>query len=251
MAHRRVPDPLSLKVAFSLLQGVILACLCSLAAAQPAPLADQPIADPPANTGSPLLDLFQIFILILVVGVIGYSVWFAREKLGAIRQKEALDEATLAAELSRLENDAGINNRSEITMLNASVLQALDDLEDEVDEDGVSPLPQYPGVGSAPLPVSTNAPSRCDLVIDRLRAGGLVEDVEGYRELNGDPNASAVVKLRSGKRALVVGYFESEIFLHRNLMRYDMVIVQGDDGKTLVVNKFENVISEWLAGKFL
>ena len=235
---------------FGFFQTATLACLCSPVFAQTAPLSPQPPVDAPTSTASPLLDLFQIFILLVVAGVIGYSIWFAREKLSAIRQKEALDEATLAAELSRLENQAGISGGAEITMLNASALQALDELEDEGQETE-TPSPSRPFSDPTPVPTAADSRGSCQLIIERLRAGGFVDDVEEYRELNRDPTASAAVKLRSGKRVLVVGYYESEIFLHRNLMRYDMVIMQGRDGKALAVSRFENVMSEWLAGKFL
>ena len=250
MANRSLPHPLSLNAVFGFLQSAAIMLVCSPVFAQTAPLSQQPVADASTNTASPLLDLFQIFILLVVVGVVGYSIWFAREKLSAIRQKEALDEATLAAEISRLENQAGISGGAEITMLNASALQALDDMEEQWREDESPPLSQLSNE-SPSIPAAKNSREGCDLIIERLRAGGFVDEVEEYRELNGDPSASAVIKLRSGKRVLVVGYYESEVFLHRNLLRYDMVIMQGRDGKALAVSRFENVLSDWLAGKFL
>ena len=53
-----------------------------------------------------LAGVIQVAVLLGAVGVIAYAVLYARNKLSEIREKEAMSEALMAAELARLEHQA-------------------------------------------------------------------------------------------------------------------------------------------------
>jgi hypothetical protein len=88
----------------------------------------------------------------------------------------------------------------------------------------------------------------CAGVISQLRNAGMLEQVDGYVELNGNSKAAAVLRLKGGRFALVVPYHESEMFTHRNLKKYQMLLYVGRDGKACVVTSLEETIAARVAG---
>jgi hypothetical protein len=91
----------------------------------------------------------------------------------------------------------------------------------------------------------------CAAVIKQLQGAGMVDSVDGYQELNGNPKGAVVLRLKGGKLALVVPYFESEPFALRNLRRYDMIVQVGRNGKAVVLKSLEEVIAAKLAGSMM
>jgi hypothetical protein len=72
--------------------------------------------------------------------------------------------------------------------------------------------------------------------------------VDGFLELNGNPKAAVIMRMKGGKRALVVPYFEAEPFALRNLKRYDMLVYVGRNGKAVVLKSLEELIAERVSG---
>ncbi|MGI8907101.1 MAG: hypothetical protein ACR2IE_11490 [Candidatus Sumerlaeaceae bacterium] len=83
----------------------------------------------------------------------------------------------------------------------------------------------------------------CAAVLTQLRNSGLVDQVEGFLELNGNPKGAVVLRMKGGKHALLVPYFESEPFALRNLRRYHMIVYVGRNGKAVVLKSLEEVIA--------
>lgn len=131
--------------------------------------------------------------------------------------------------------------------------------------------PPSPAPGFAPAAVQTQqvAPSpaplspylqpdtsqeRADVtaaaVLSQLRHAGLIADTDGYMELNGNPCGAIILKLKDSRRALLVPYHESEVFIRRNLKRFDLLLLMGRDGKAVVVSSLENMIAERVASRF-
>lgn len=95
---------------------------------------------------------------------------------------------------------------------------------------------------------------RADIVasgaISQLRHAGMLTDNDGYMELNGNPQGAVILRLKDGRRALLVPYHETEVFTRRNLRRFDLLIYVGRDGKAVVVTALESVIADRLSSRF-
>jgi hypothetical protein len=201
-----------------------------------------------------LAGVIQVAVLLGAVGVIAYAVLYARNTLSEIREKEAMAEALMAAELARLEHQAD----GAVQPMAPDLVPAYGSSTEPHILDATPPTGD-PSAARQPLDLPTDerntsqpdAPFNCESLLLRLRHGGILQDVEAYHELNGIRNAAATVMLRGGKRALVVCYFESEPFIQRNLKRHDMVIMSGPDGRAVVVNPLDTVLADWVAGQFL
>lgn len=92
------------------------------------------------------------------------------------------------------------------------------------------------------------ADQACAAIVRQLQVAGMVDDQEGFLEINGNAKAAVLLRLKGGKRALVLPYFESEPFALRNLRRYDMLIYMGRNGKAVVVTALEELIASRVAG---
>jgi hypothetical protein len=91
----------------------------------------------------------------------------------------------------------------------------------------------------------------CAAVIQQMQDAGMVDTVDGFLELNGNPKGAVVLRLKGGKHALVVPYLESEPFVFRNLRRYDMLVQVGKNGKAMVLKSLEETIAAKLAGSMM
>jgi len=93
-------------------------------------------------------------------------------------------------------------------------------------------------------PAQPAADVACRAVMDQLRRSGLLEAVEGYVTLNGNPKGGAILLLRNRKRVLLVPYYESEIFTERELQRCDALLYVSRSGKAVYIQSLESVIAE-------
>ena len=206
-----------------------------------------------AAAGGGIAGIVQVLVLLGAAGVVAYAVIYARSKFSEIREKEAMAEALMAAELARLEHQAGDATiqvaGAQDSIFGSSGETPILDVLPQTEEIASTRLPDP--LAPAPAPQSMAEPLSCEPLLTRLRHAGMLQDVESYHELNGIRNAAATVILRGGKRALVVCYFESEPFVQRNLKRHDLVIMSGPDGRAVVVNQLDTMLADWVAGQFL
>lgn len=86
----------------------------------------------------------------------------------------------------------------------------------------------------------------CSLVIAQLRNANLLDRVDDYIELNGNPQGAAILRMRNGRRALLVPYFETDIFAERNLKRFDYLIFVGRNGRAVMLKRLEDWLAEAL-----
>lgn len=88
----------------------------------------------------------------------------------------------------------------------------------------------------------------CAAVINQFRNAGMMEQIDSFIEVNGNTKGGVVLRLRGGKRALLLPYFESEPFALRNLKRFDQVVFVGRTGKAVVLTSLEEVIAAKVSG---
>lgn len=103
-----------------------------------------------------------------------------------------------------------------------------------------TPAPANPLLSGEPLPADVAAVA----VMNQLGAMGLVNGVDGYVALHNNPKGAALLRLRTGKQALLVPHMESEAFLRHNARRVDFIIMTGTDGKAFVVSPLEQFLAE-------
>lgn len=81
-------------------------------------------------------------------------------------------------------------------------------------------------------------------IVAQLREAGLLQEIESFIPLHGNPKGAAILKLRNRKRVLLVPYYESEVFTERELTKYDGIIFLSRSGRGLFVQTLEAVITE-------
>lgn len=116
------------------------------------------------------------------------------------------------------------------------------------------PLPSPPAAPPAPSLQPKPTEGANDLlqrVLHQLKAAGMLRSIEGYMELHGDARAAAILLMSSGKRALLVPYYETEFFALRNLRRFDLLVFVGRDGRAVVITPLEALIAESLGPALL
>ena len=195
------------------------------------------------------MNVAQYVVVGVAAAVIAYCVHLFRERARAIREHEAMAEAMIEAELRMLEQQA------------AGVVDPFvpgTELADygigDIEPDAVgTPRPAdelLPPQPEDPEATKLSAPDMklCEQVVVRMRAAGMVDEIDGFVELHGNAKAAVAVKLRGGKRALVVPYYETDVFADRNLRRYDRLVFIGRSGKAVVVSTLENEMADRLGG---
>ena len=93
-------------------------------------------------------------------------------------------------------------------------------------------------------PAVNDKASASERVIDRLTKAGVLNSVEGYREHYGDPRGIAMLRLKNGQTAMLVGHMESAAFLAANERRADMIIVAANDTDVFVIRPFTQLLAD-------
>lgn len=88
----------------------------------------------------------------------------------------------------------------------------------------------------------------CRFVLDQLKQAGLLERIESYIPLPGNPQGAAVLLLKNKKRVLLLPYFETEFFTERELKRYDALIFVSRSGQGALVQSIESLIADSFLG---
>ena len=216
-----------------------------------------------AGTGFDLTDAATLavgFIFLLLVVMVVITV---RRRLEEQRAREAMAEAAFEMEvLASLRNaDTQVlssNGHQELTPApqpqgsetGAAVAESVPAPAHQPQTQAASPSP-----GASPLLSSEVYYQECADVaaaaaLSQLRHAGLIDDIDSYMELNGNPQGAAILRMKDGRRVLLVTYHETEVFTRRNLRRFDLLIYVGRDGKAVVVNSLENMIADRVASRF-
>lgn len=178
----------------------------------------------------------ELFAALQVAGIVALGLLAVlglmtfRERLRRERERERLAEAAFQATM--------IAAAEEGQMAQTSLL----DEAQQLPEEPVIPVNTHNSLEWVSAPEKPSV----DSVMSVLQRANLIETVEGYMDLNGDPHGGVIVLLRNRKRALVVPYYETDAFTNRNLKRFDLLIYTGRDGKGVVINSLETLISEEL-----
>ena len=220
-------------------------------------------------------DLIQILswaaigagILVVII-----AFWIFRDKFSRMEESQRIADASFEAQMLALARSAPTattaNDRQTIPSIggnyrtaDAGTPEEIAPRANSVSTDEVSSSASYLRDFTAQAPVAAMdefhvvqdpymepADRFCAKVVNQLRQGGLLDSEEGYADLHGNPKGALLVKLRGGKRCIIVPHFESEPFLMRNLKRYDMAICVGKDGKALVLTRLEEMIASRLGG---
>jgi hypothetical protein len=176
--------------------------------------------------------------------VVAYCIHLFRDRARTLREHEAMQEAMMEAELRMFEKQ----------LEPPAVASADGGLEEELERlvqgDDEVPLPATVATPSPAVSGGTGAPdsAACEAVVSRMRAAGMVEDMDGYMELHGNPKAALTVRMRGGKRARVVPFYETEVFAERNLRRFDYLVFIGRSGNAVIVRTLESLIADTVGG---
>ncbi len=210
---------------------------------------DAPAPDTPAPSGA--LDLggaASVGIGLLFIVAVVYIGILVRRRLEEIRLREQIAESLFEVEALSSLGATGFSNEMETARVSAAAAASGDG-----DRIFAAPSPTASPPPALSPYLQTDEPERADVVaasaLSQMKNAGLTADVEGYFELHGNPHGAVTLKLRDGRRALVVPYHETEVFTRRNLRRFDLLIYVGRDGKAAVVTSLESLIAEKVGGR--
>jgi hypothetical protein len=175
-------------------------------------------------------------LLLALVAAVVYAVFRARQRLLDQQMQERLADARFEAELVRSTTALphGSMPPPELVLENISEAESIVHTGRAILERGPDPQVDDP----------------CEGTIARLRHAGMLDQVEGYMDLNGDPKAAAIVRFRDKRRVLLVPYHETEVFTERNLKRFDAIVFVGRSGKAVMISPLETAIAESLSRFF-
>jgi len=172
----------------------------------------------------------------LIALVTGIFVFVLVRRAREQRDREALDEARFESEtLATLQPYEALakgpgSASNDMTAPTAPVLDIVRD----------------PSVPPAPADGQVEDYDIMQAVLLQLRRANLLEGYETYLELHGQPKGMAAVRLRGGKKALVLPRLESEGFTTHQLRRYDYIICAGGSGRPVLIQP----LAEYIASRF-
>lgn len=175
------------------------------------------------------------FWMILVIGgaALAYAIYRLVHYLRGMKDLERLSEAQFeAALLASIGTASGTNRSDPKTTDNPTQQRTLEDSP---------PSPEARPDGAGHVPVDM----QCKRLLDQLAAAGLLENIECYVNVAGNPKGAAVLRLRNRKRVLLVPYFETDIFTDRELRCYDGLLFVSRNGKAVYVQSVESLIAQF------
>lgn len=122
----------------------------------------------------------------------------------------------------------------------------LDELLQPIGEGGSHLSPAAP----ASAPASGDGKEAWEKVYDRLFRSGIIEGVEGHLELNGNPKAAKILTMRDRRRALLVPYFETDVFAEKNLKRFELLIFVTRSGEAVIISPMDELIANHVTKHF-
>jgi len=114
---------------------------------------------------------------------------------------------------------------------------------------GAVSSPASPTTGGPLVGTEGAAPSgqTVEAILTRLRAGSLLEGIEGTLFLSDGQTEGKIIRLRGGKTAVVLPRMESAEFLARQIKRFDLCIVALGGDQTCVINPLGAYIADHVA----
>lgn len=188
---------------------------------------------------------------LLVLAAVGFYLVF-RERLRRQAEEERLREANFEAQVLGSFGGSSVDTVFR-TAYSSEVYPAVETMEFQSLQ-GV-PLHSAPRESAASVEAQAEdyyrqpADVAAEGVLRQLQQAGLVEQLEGYQEINGNPKAAVILRLRGGKRALLVPYFETEAFVQRNAKRFELLVFVSRSGKATVLSPMEEMIASRIAGR--
>ena len=163
-----------------------------------------------------------VFLLLLLAFGFVYAIRRLAAERSRERQQELVFEQSVLLALSKPVSTAPVPGPSAET--NLSDLWAAPEPETSKENQAIPALTE-PQLRPSPLD------DPCLAVLRQLQGSGMVESVEGYVEMHGNPRMGTVLRMRGAKRVLLLPFHETEAFVRHNLRRYDYMIFVGNDGK--------------------
>ena len=111
-----------------------------------------------------------------------------------------------------------------------------------------SPVSAASAAASAALGgTATDSAQAVEVVLTRLRSGGLLVGLEGTLYLSDGQSEGKIIRLRDGKTAVVLPRLETAEFLARQIKRFDMCIVVLAADQFCVVSPLSAYIADHIA----
>lgn len=200
------------------------------------------------------LNFFSWIAFAVIIGGIAFVGFrMLRQRMEQLRYDEQIAELEFQENLLAKMNIGALDDDNRF--LQQETVATVTDSPASPEEIPTAPTTQHPAEHPAPdmyvaseddaaLPADVAAAG----VMKQLGAGGLVTGIDGYIPLHGNSKGAVLLRLRTGKSALLVPQIESEAFLRHNARRADMIIMVGNDGKALVVSTLEHFLAENMGG---
>ena len=193
-------------------------------------------------------DAISYTILGFFVVVAIWLLWMFRQRMADQAEAQRIADAAFEAQILRSAMEGNV--QSDFVKPLSTEEPMASAFMDDMPIPAAEPVPVRSRYAEAPQPdpFRQAADVTCASVISQMQNAGMIDQMDGYLELNGNAKGAVVVRLKGGKHAVVVPYFESEPFALRNLKRYDMIVQMGRDGKAVVLKSLEEVIAAKVSG---
>jgi len=181
--------------------------------------------------------LSTTFYLITLIGVIVlfFALYRVIDRLREYRKAEQMSEAQFEASVL-----ASLNDDAQFVPLVKKDSQPTSEAS-------------FPGNPLTPVrhgdedPRMVSVEISCKRVLDQLRNSGLLEEVESFLPIHGNPKGAAILRFKNKKRVLLVPYYETEYFTEYQLGSYDALLYVSRAGRAVYLQSLENLIADRFA----
>ncbi len=101
-----------------------------------------------------------------------------------------------------------------------------------------------PGIINQTKSPEINIRKSIDDLIIKLQSANIVRNIEGPVPNISKENMVTIVHFKSGKRAIIIPYYESENFVINNLPKTDMIFMILKNGDPVIINKLGQFIAD-------